>query len=176
MRLRLNTGVPGIAGLAAGGYALSQGEDPGSAALAGIGGALGGAAGLLGARKFALAGKYGPGLSQQAQNLLGRAEDSLSRSSYRVKNDLVSDALLDLSGAAGNVADRITPRTVGKVMAGGLVPGSAALAGLGGVALGAIPGAMGMPGFQQQAPMDPESYGSSNSMGARYKQPTMQYV
>ena len=35
---------------------------------------------------------------------------------------------------------------------------------------------VGIPGLQQQAPMDPESYGSSNSMGARYKQPTMQYV
>ena len=176
MRSRLQYGVPAAAGLAAGGYALSQGEDPGSAALAGIGGTLGGAAGLLGARKFALAGKYGPELAQRAQNLLGRAEDSLSRSSYGAKNDLVSDALLDLSGAAGSVADRITPRNLGKVMAGGLVPGSAALAGLGGAGLGAGLEAMGMPGFQQQAPMDPESYGSSNSIGARYKTPTMQYV
>ena len=55
MRSLIKYGVPAAAGLAAGGYALSQGEDPASAALAGLGGVAGGAAGLLGAR--ALAGK-----------------------------------------------------------------------------------------------------------------------
>lgn len=34
----------------------------------------------------------------------------------------------------------------------------------------------GIPGLQQNAAVDPESYGSSNSPGARYKAPTMQYV
>jgi hypothetical protein len=57
MRNRLKVGVPLAAGLAAGGYALSQGEDPGTSALAAGAGALGGAAGLLGARNIALAGK-----------------------------------------------------------------------------------------------------------------------
>jgi hypothetical protein len=57
MRQYLKYGVPAAAGLATGGYALSQGEDPGSAGLAAIAGGLGGGAGLLGAR--ALAGKYG---------------------------------------------------------------------------------------------------------------------
>ena len=54
-----------------------------------------------------------------------------------------------------------------------------AIAGLGGMVGGGIAnagGMVGIPGLQQQAPMDPESYGSSNSMGARYKTPTMQYV
>jgi hypothetical protein len=36
MRPILKYGVPAAAGLATGGYALSQGEDPGSAALAGL--------------------------------------------------------------------------------------------------------------------------------------------
>ena len=48
MRPLLKYGVPLAAGLATGGYALSQGEDPGSAALAGIAGAAGGVGGLLG--------------------------------------------------------------------------------------------------------------------------------
>ena len=51
--------------------------------------------------------------------------------------------------------------------------------GLGGLAGGGVANVgqmVGIPGLQQQAPMDPESYGSSNSMGARYKTPTMQYV
>jgi hypothetical protein len=49
MRQYLKYGVPAAAGLATGGYALSQGEDPGSAGLAAIAGGLGGGAGLLGA-------------------------------------------------------------------------------------------------------------------------------
>jgi hypothetical protein len=65
MRPLLKYGVPAAAGLATGGYALSQGEDPGSAVLAGLGGAAGGAAGLLGAR--GLAGKYNPALVAAAQ-------------------------------------------------------------------------------------------------------------
>jgi len=209
MRLRFNTGVPGIAGLAAGGYALSQGEDPGSAALAGIGGALGGAAGLLGAR--ALAGKYSSSLADALRTGKQSAVNSLTSASQNVFPPLK----MEHSGVAASAQDAALMEKLNAVRAqraagskraaayGGLAgalqgleapsaaavetglkygagalaaPGAAALAGLGGVALGAIPGAMGMPGFQQQAPMDPESYGSSNSMGARYKQPTMQYV
>jgi hypothetical protein len=63
------------------------------------------------------------------------------------------------------------------------VPTATALAGLGGVAAGAVPGSLGVPGFQQQQVMqmqdnvvDPEEYGSSNSAGARYKAPTLQYL
>ena len=41
MRNRYKLGIPLAAGLATGGYALSQGEDPGSAILAGTTGALG---------------------------------------------------------------------------------------------------------------------------------------
>ncbi|NBX51733.1 hypothetical protein EBT25_17800, partial [bacterium] len=50
----------------------------------------------------------------------------------------------------------------------GLVPAAALTAGLGGVALGAIPGAMGVPGFGQGGAIDPESPGSSNTLSARY--------
>jgi hypothetical protein len=57
MRPLLKYGIPAAAGLATGGYALSQGEDPGTSILAGTAGALGGAASLVGSR---LAGKYSP--------------------------------------------------------------------------------------------------------------------
>jgi len=53
------------------------------------------------------------------------------------------------------------------------------IAGIGAMLGGGVANAgqmVGIPGLQQAAPIDPESYGSSNSMGARYKQPTMQYV
>lgn len=61
----------------------------------------------------------------------------------------------------------------------GIPLGLTAAGALGGLAGGGVANVgqmVGIPGLQQQAPMDPESYGSSNSMGARYKQPTMQYV
>ena len=60
------------------------------------------------------------------------------------------------------------------ILAAGL--GVGALGGLAGGGVANVGQLVGIPGLQQQAPMDPESYGSSNSMGARYKQPTMQYV
>jgi len=179
MRKRLAYGVPIAAGLATGGYALSQGEDPGSAALAAAAGGLGGAAGLLGAR--ALAGKYAPQMVKGIQNLGQEQQDFLFEQATKMREGgLRQKALLelaDVAGGAGSIpeATAATTRVLGRNVALGLVPASAAAAGLGGVALGAIPGAMGLPGFQQ-AVVDPESYGSSNSMGARYKAPTMQYT
>jgi hypothetical protein len=82
MRPILKYGVPAAAGLATGGYALSQGEDPGSAALAGIAGGAGAAGGLLAGR---MAGKYAP-------ELLSRFQDK---------------ALIPLSEKMEQVAERI---------------------------------------------------------------------
>ena len=162
MRPLLKYGVPAAAGLAAGGYALSQGEDPGSAALAAAAGGLGGAAGLLGTR--ALAGKYAPELANKVRNVV----------TPEIADKLGMTAI---SGPIDPSVQRKGPtREYAKALAAGLVPASAAAAGLGGIAAGAIPGALGVPGFVQQPALDPESYGSSNSMGARYKTPTMQYV
>ena len=180
MRGALKYGVPIAAGLGVGGYALSQGEDPGSAALAAGAGALGGAAGLLGAR---LAGKYSPALLQAAQekivvpagNVVGNIGRNLPENAKR-RGAVVGKAADIIAAAEGAAMNPAAERTVGKLTAGLAVPAGALTAGLGGVALGAIPGAMGLPGFQQGEAVDPESYGSSNSPGARYKAPTMQYV
>jgi hypothetical protein len=193
MRPLLKLGVPAAVGLATGGYALSQGEDPGTAALAAGAGALGGAAGLLGAR--ALAGKYNPALVAAAQkqttklgNKLGDVardlpEKGLRRGAANVAADVVDavDTRLFGNPVAGMSAALPFPtqnvqRNISGGLAAGLVPAGGAIAGLGGVALGAIPASMGVPGFQQGGPVDPESYGSSNSAGARYKTPTMQYM
>jgi hypothetical protein len=57
------------------------------------------------------------------------------------------------------------PRGLGKIAAAGLVPASALAAGLGGVALGAVPGAIGVPGFQQNVALDPEGYVNQNPRG-----------
>ena len=191
MRGALKYGVPAAAGLLTGGYALSQNEDPGSAALAAGTGALGGAAGLLGAR--ALAGKYAnvvPGLVEKGlDNSVGKTRRSLRQ---RVEQGIVNSPEYMRRGQAATL---YSPQTVGNIartgllalpanlasatkpaFAAGLVPASAAAAGLGGLALGAIPESLGAPGFQQGMALDPESYGSSNSPGARYKAPTMQYM
>ena len=154
MRGALKYGVPAAAALGVGGYALSQGEDPGSAALAAGAGALGGAAGLLGARK--LAGKYMP--EDVQEKLLNAAVKNREGGKRQA-------ALLNAAEVAGNV----NPRTLGKVAAAGLVPAAALTAGLGGVALGAIPGSMGVPGFQQGMAIDPEDPRvPSNTPGAMY--------
>ena len=160
MRNRLKIGIPLGAGLATGGYALSQGEDPGSAALAGVGGALGGAAGLLGARQ--LAGKYSP-------EIRNRIEDAANRPGLPTFLQVGLEKTLQLS-------PEDLERRLGKPTAGLAVPVGAGLASLGGIAAGAIPGAMGVPGFQQQQYVDPESYGSSNTRGARAATTTLQYM
>jgi hypothetical protein len=179
MRGALKLGVPIAAGLATGGYALSQGEDPGSAALAAGAGALGGGAGLLGAR--ALAGKYAPQMVKGIQNLGQGQQDFLLEQATKMREGgLRQKALLelaDVAGGAGSIpeATAATTRVLGRNMALGMVPASALTAGLGGVALGAIPGAMGLPGFQQGGAIDPESpYVSQNPRGLGTT--TMQYV
>ncbi len=76
-----------------------------------------------------------------------------------------------LAGGYRAMDDGKADRYLGQALAAGLAPAAAGVAGLGGIALGAIPSSMGIPGFADQ-PIDPESYGSSNSPGARYKQTT----
>jgi hypothetical protein len=170
MRGALKLGVPIAAGLATGGYALSQGEDPGSAALAAGAGALGGGAGLLGAR--ALAGKYSPSLLKAAKEGKVAAEKSLLESAIRMpEGSKRQNAVLGVIDKSVNIpipSEQAFTRGAGKAVAAGLVPAAALTAGLGGVALGAIPGSMGLPGFQQGMAIDPESPGSSNTQSAKY--------
>lgn len=191
MRNRLKVGVPIAAGLAAGGYALSQGEDPGSAILAGTTGALGAGGGLLGARQ--LAGKY----ADVVPSLLNKGIDKGLGKSGRSIRQRVEQQIVNSPEylSRGQAATLYSPETVGNVVRTGLLnlpaslqaaskpvfgalaaPAAAGAAGLGGIALGTIPESMGVPGFQQGGPVDPESYGSSNSAGARAKTSTLQYM
>jgi len=193
MRGALKYGIPAAAGLGLAAYGAQQGATPGEAALMGGTAALGGAAGLLGSR--ALAGRYNPALIAAAQkgvtglgNKIGDVardlpEKGIRRAAANVAADVVSAADTRLFGDPNAGISAAIPfptqgvqRNIGKGIAAGLVPASAAAAGLGGIAAAQIPGALGVPGFVQQPALDPEAYGSSNSMGARYKAPTMQYV
>jgi len=177
-------GVPAAAGLAVGGALAAQGEDPGAVALGGIAGALG-ARGALGASR--LAGRYAPFIGETVQSAItpfGKAVRSgmgaVPEGSKRLE---ALGGMRNVLAGAYRSAGNISPGAVQKAAGAAGVPTAAALAGLGGVAAGAIPGAFGIPGFTQQQVMqmqedvvDPESYGSSNSAGARYKAPTLQYV
>ena len=193
MRGSLKYGVPAAAGLGLAAYGAQQGTTPGEAALVGGTAALGGAAGLLGAR--ALAGKYNPALVAAAQKNVTRLgnkigdvardlpEKGLRRGAANVAADVVSAADVRLFGdpTAGISAAIPSPtkgvqRNIGKGIAAGLVPAAALLSAGGGAALSEIPAALGVPGFVQNQALDPESYGSSNSPGARYKASTMQYM
>lgn len=183
MRGTLKYGVPAAAVLTTGGYALSQGEDPGSAGLAAGLGGLGGAAGLLGARAAAprLAGRYTDaiqGLANQISQAGGKALQSLgSKLPEKVKANKDSIRMGAMRGATQGInaltnalqesvySPAATELNVKRSLGAIAVPTAALTAGLGGVALGAVPGALGMPGFQQG--IDPESYTSSNTPVAR---------
>ena len=177
-------GVPAVAGLAVGGALAAQGEDPGSAALGGIAGALG-ARGALGASR--LAGKFAPQIAQAIQERaimpagIAIADYAAGARPGGIRQQVGNQAINKLL-EAGAALDKSNYGLKTAVAAAG-VPTATALAGLGGVAAGAIPGTLGVPGFTQQQVMqmqdnvvDPEEYGSSNSAGARYKAPTLQYV
>lgn len=208
-------GIPAAAGLAVGGM-LAQDQQPGVAALGGLGAALGAYGGLRTAR---LAGKYmapevlnlanqgktqiAEGLTQASQSI-GKAPisdaaykeyldqaartgaktvtlESLNKARLKANSESKRAALLGgLAGAVQGIkipqtpeAKEITERILENSVASLAIPASAGLAALGGQAAGMIPGALNVPGFApQQQSLDPESYGSSNSPGARYKQTT----
>lgn len=161
-------GVPAAAGLVAGGALAAQGEDPGSAVLGGIAAGLG-ARGALGAAR--LAGKYaGPAraaVASKAIEGLGAIGGSAPAGSKRAAF---------ARGSMGPIADVINRGISKEAAAVAGVPLAGGLAGIGGVAAGMIPGALGVPGFMQNPAVDPEGYGSSNSPGAIYKAPTAQYM
>lgn len=180
MRGLYKYGIPAAAGLATGGYALSQGEDPGSATLAALAGGAGAAGGLLAGR---MAGKYAPQVAEVLQeravvpmgNIVGDIGARIPKGS-KIRAGAVGKAADILSAAEGAAVGPGAQRLVGQAAAGLGVPASAALAGLGGVAAGAIPGAMGVPGFQQNTIPDPELAMSSNTPMARTYTPTLRYI
>jgi len=182
MRPLIKYGIPAAAGLAVGGM-LAQDQQPGVAALGGLGAALGTAAGLKGARSagITLAGKYAPVVAGSLQShavvpIGEQVAKQLKKIPAERQQGLRATALGDIRQGLLNIdkaTHNVSPGALQVGAAGLAVPVSAGLAALGGQAAGMIPGAIGIPGFTpQQQSLDPESYGSSNSPGARYKQTT----
>ena len=191
MRNALTYGALGGGALLAGGQAIREQEDPGSIFLAGLGGGAGAIGGLGAAR--GLAGKFAPQLVRGINKGAEGAQDALvrytaPRSSIETKEKVsrpfskeakkVIDVLEPTKVGYKNMRDIVDPqrsgslaRSLGTATAIGTVPAIALAGGFGGVTAGGVLGAAGLPGF-----VDPESYGSSNSPGARYKQTTVNYV
>ena len=157
-------GLPAAAGLAVGGMLSNQGEDPGTAAIGGAAAALGARGGLGAAR---MAGRYAPVITEMARSAITPVGKAVAEAASQTP--LTSKRRQGLERSAQFLrnrykdAGRITPGMVQKTAAVGAVPLAAGLAGLGGVAAGAIPSAIGVPGFQTQMPINPEGYGSSNA-------------
>ena len=139
--------------------------------------------GMMGARMLgpALAGRLAPMLSDAGAKVAPVLKDygRNRRGSNKVPkkapmgglSERLGEALEDKAGIQSLMSDPQVARGLGMTTAAVAIPSAALAAGLGGVAAGKVPGAFGIPGF-----VDPESYGSSNSPGARYKQTTVNYV
>jgi len=205
MRNTLTYGSLGLGGLLAGGQALRDQEDPGSVFLGTLGGAAGGYAGIRGAQALAgkFAPELAAGINRlgvdKSYRYLSGAEGRMPKGYSVTTPTITPDGKVNMAGGpvkAGGPFEKMAPKSrrkmakeiieqydpnvemrpevaryLGGAAALATVPTAASAAGLGGVAAGAVPGAFGIPGF-----VDPESYGSSNSPGARYKQTTVNYV
>ena len=191
MRPMIQYGVPTVAGLGTSVRASREDENIGPVALAGAAGAAGGYGGLLAARQLGpggmLAGKLAPLLSKAGEKVVAptllnygrnrRGSNKVPKKAFMGERaERLGKALQDTAGTGTAelqeiLADPSVARNFGIGAAAVTVPASALAAGLGGVAAGKAVGAFGIPGF-----VDPESYGSSNSPGARYKQTTMNYI
>ena len=199
----LKYGVPSTLGLGTSAMAAQEEEDIGSVGLAGATGALGGAAGLLAARQLGpkIAGKVAPFFQKQMETERGQkiagdltyygrnrqgTTKRVPRDEAGVPKSVSRTEVVPKKAFLGEQAEKLGKmmqdpeslgsnqsfaRLLGMGTAVATVPAAGLAAGLGGVAAGEIPGAFGVPGF-----VDPESYGSSNSPGARYKQTTMNYI
>ena len=190
MRPMIQYGVPTVAGLGTSVRASREDENIGPVALAGAAGAAGGYGGLLAARQLGpggmLAGKLAPFIGKIGEKTTPifldygrnrRGSNKVPKKAFLGKQaEKLGKALQDTTGTGTAafqeaLADPSIARSFGIASAAATVPASALAAGLGGVAAGKAVGAFGIPGF-----VDPESYGSSNSPGARYKQTTVNYV
>jgi hypothetical protein len=175
----LNAAILG--GLTGGISSVLQGDSPSEQ----VGSALGGA--LLGGVPFALAGRYAPQISQVLERNLTKAGQKTSSILSKAAEKVPGVELEGYTGGLGTVARDVqealqqrakaaaeyvpSSRTIRNVGTGAL-----ATAGIGGVLAGSSIGSAIGRQFNQEMPVDPESYGSSNSAGARYKTPTTQYV
>jgi hypothetical protein len=180
-------GLIGAGGSVAGNVMSGEDKDPGrilaEAAGAGLLGAgAGSSIGQFGAMRQAALPAYNAsmkGLDTAAGTYLNRARKAgeagarSTQAAARQKLAGIVDLMAEGEGAMKGVNQSVRGY---QALGMGTVPVAAGLGGMVGGGISNAASAVGIPGFQQNMPIDPEEYGSSNSAGARYKDPTLQYV
>jgi hypothetical protein len=180
-------GLIGAGGSVAGNVLSGEEKDPGrilaEAAGAGALGALAGRSiGTQGANLQEARAKQAPlmkAMDRAAVDYEMRARNAAragAMSTAQAARGKVLNLVDNLAAGEQGMKDLARETRIGQgfMMAG--LPGLAGLGGMAGGGLSNIAQSAGIPGFQAEMPVDPEAYGSSNSAGARYKAPTMQYV
>jgi hypothetical protein len=148
------------------------------AVLAGLG-ALGGGVG-----GFKLAGRYlqhlPPELTKAGKKGTQKMSDALLRGAIGLDRYEGPGAIGTMAGDLQNVllkgAETAANIPVEKIANRATTVGQVGLGVLGGLGAGTGLYNIGNALMPQEQAVDPESYGSSNSPGARYKAPTMQYM
>ena len=148
------------------------------ALLAGLGTLGGGVGG------FKLAGRYlqdapaqliktGKKGTQKVSDALRRGAVGLDRYEGPGTVGTMAGDLQNVLLKGADIAENIPVEQLAK---GAITAGQFGLGTLGGIGAGQGLYSIGNALMPQQQAIDPESYGSSNSPGARYKAPTMQYM
>jgi hypothetical protein len=162
MRQLYRYGIPAAIGAGAGAITGAQ--------EGGLGGAIGGAA--LGAGLGTLGMGLGRGVAPESGPLAGRFAQALTGLGKKASKKLTDADLLP--GVAERLSfPNMSPSAMLRRQMQVNEAGTTAVGALG--ALGGV-GVAGGITQMVQPPLDPESYGSSNSPGARYKASTMQYM
>jgi hypothetical protein len=180
-------GLIGAGGSVAGNVMSGEDKDPGrilaeaaGAGLLGVG--AGHAIGGLGGMRQAAMPIYKAGMKELEATAIPYANRATMAGQAGARSTQAA-AQQKLAGIVNEMAEAETAMKKGnqivrgyQALGMGAVPVAAGLGGLVGGGISNAASAVGIPGFQQNAPIDPEAYGSSNSAGARYKEPTLQYV
>jgi len=172
-------GLIGAGGSVAGNLSDEENEGAGriltEAALAGLGGAAAG-------RVIGQIGKENIATKQGISKLENEAVPYISRSLHATEAG-ARDTAKAAGQKAASVLDRLTKErnflNLSRAGQGGAMAAVPIAAGIGGLVGGGVSNVAGLmlPGFQaQQQYVDPESYGSSNTMGARASTTTAQYM
>ena len=180
-------GLIGAGGSVAGNMLSGEEKEPGRILAEAAGaGALGALAGRTIGGIGGLRQAYIPGYKAEMQGLNDTAAQYQKRANFAGQAGAASTQ----AAARQRVADTVnalaakekefnTATRVGRAYQGLNMAAVPALAGLGGMVGGGVSNlaqSVGIPGFNQDVIMDPETPGSSNTMGARLRTPTVRYV
>ena len=172
-------GLIGAGGSVAGNLSDEENEGAGriltEAALAGLGGAAAG-------RMIGQIGEDNIALQKRIGNIENAAVPYISRALHAAEagaRDTAQAAGKKASSLLEHLGKRRKDLNLNRAEQGAVMAAAPIAAGIGGLVGGGVSNVAGLmlPGFQQQQQyVDPEQYGSSNTMGARASTTTAQYM